>query len=97
MSGTREPRWGASHQCPEYGPIHAGIPLEDNHTLWGGAISNRMRYEANSRRWWIDNGEYASPIRFCPWCGIDLGSLVARIERPGPPLEGTGPLPLERK
>lgn len=74
----RAPRWTARHECPQYAPTNDGIPAEDNHNLYGGAISNRMRHDANGGRWWIDNGEYASPIRFCPWCGVELATLVSK-------------------
>jgi hypothetical protein len=76
MAHKRTPRWTAEHCCPQYDPAHDGIAREDYHDHFGSAISNLMRYEANSARWWIGNGEYASPIRFCPWCGVDLATLT---------------------
>ena len=27
--------------------------------------------------WWADNGEYATPVRFCPWCGIRLDASAS--------------------
>jgi hypothetical protein len=69
---TREPE--RKHECPgrppnddeEHGPRPAPA-------YWGAAIS-QIGYLGG--RWWAISGrmppEYATPIRFCPWCGIDL-------------------------
>lgn len=71
----RAPRWTARHECPDFQVFDDTIPREDYHNMYGGAISNRMALDANSGYWWIDNGEYASAIRFCPWCGVELATL----------------------
>lgn len=42
---------------------------ETPEALWGHAVTH-VGYAAG--RWWAHNGEYASIIRFCPWCGADL-------------------------
>jgi hypothetical protein len=43
---------------------------------YGSAIDSTMEYDLETARWWIGNGEYGSPIRYCPYCGLDLMTLV---------------------
>jgi hypothetical protein len=42
---------------------------EANEALWGHAIT---RIEFAEGRWWAHNAEYATLVRFCPWCGANL-------------------------
>ena len=44
---------------------------EAKEALWGHAVT-RIDYAGG--RWWAHNEEYSSVVRFCPWCGEELGS-----------------------
>jgi hypothetical protein len=39
--------------------------------FYGPAICD-ITYTDGETCWGTDNGEYRSPITFCPWCGIKL-------------------------
>jgi hypothetical protein len=64
------------HDCPKrkehlgagHGPgwDDEGAPSE---RLWGDAV---VRIERVGGRWWAHNGEYATEVSFCPWCGVRL-------------------------
>lgn len=31
----------------------------------------------NEIGWWLGNGEYQSKLRYCPYCGLDLYSILS--------------------
>lgn len=41
---------------------------------YGPAIETTIVFGSDGK-WWAGNGEYATPIAFCPWCGVKLDSL----------------------
>jgi hypothetical protein len=43
--------------------------VDAKEALWGHAVT-RVEFAAGG--WWAHNEEYASVVRFCPWCGVDL-------------------------
>jgi len=53
------------HECKN--PVE--LPKDDY--LYGAAIDN-LFYDEEAKCWIADNGEYGSPIAFCPWCGERL-------------------------
>lgn len=63
------------HVCPEFLAVNKS---EYDFYLWGGAITESMEYHEDVQAWRIDNGEYASAVRFCPYCGLDLMTLVPK-------------------
>lgn len=76
------------HKCAKKAnALHKGLAPE--YDMWGGAIGSDMEYIPEIDRWRIDNGEYASAIAFCPFCGIELATLV--------PTEGRGLELVERR
>jgi hypothetical protein len=95
---------GSRHQCLERGR-HAGLAeraAEDTPTehLYGAAI---VRVEHAAGKWWAHNGEYATEVSFCPWCGLrlaprahdihdDINALFGTRGSPAPAADsGTGP------
>lgn len=62
------------HECPEFDRCWDGITAG----LIGGygeAIGDKLYFREHGGFWVADNGEYASVIRFCPFCGIELRTL----------------------
>lgn len=72
-----------THDCPQYDALNPTelADLPPWFYLHGGAIASAMHYHRAAHRWRIDNGEYASAIAFCPYCGLDLLTLVLVEER----------------
>ncbi len=66
----------AKHRCKKRYNALNSRDLRDGFWKWGGAIEETMRWLPKAKRWRIDNGEYATAIAFCPYCGIDLMTLV---------------------
>lgn len=60
------------HQCPRALALR-NIDLE---SFFGPAISDTMHYYPEKGVWGIDNGEYGTAIAFCPYCGLELMTLV---------------------
>jgi hypothetical protein len=43
---------------------------------WGESVTAIIELEGT---WWAVSGdppEYSTPIQFCPWCGVDLKTLI---------------------
>jgi hypothetical protein len=62
-----------AHVCEER-DRHRGLAVRISDTdppeeLYGAAIT---RIEQLRGRWWAHNGEYATEITFCPFCGAQL-------------------------
>ena len=70
------------HTCPQgaldrfNAALGKGAP-----THWGLIASPRMNqvtgetdisFDETSGHWILDNGEYAGPIFYCPWCRAEL-------------------------
>lgn len=55
------------HNCGQGYPFHEG-----ENCGYGLAIGDGIGYDEKGGKWWIGNGEYNSPVSFCPWCGLDL-------------------------
>ncbi len=55
---------------PDHGKLaHAcAQSLERDHSC--GAAIEEVVFAAGA--WWATNYEYATSIRFCPWCGVKL-------------------------
>jgi len=66
-----------THGCPQ--------KLEDK-ALFGEAFNSVVTTEELSVSdesmppawWWAENNEYASRIKFCPWCGIELEKVIEK-------------------
>lgn len=63
------------HCCPAGDLFDAAI--ERGAYTADGVIASPFRedgiwFSEESASWILDNGEYAGPIFFCPWCGIRL-------------------------
>jgi hypothetical protein len=43
---------------------------------YGAALTEPPFYADGE--WWAGNGEYYSIVRFCPWCGEDLSTLLGK-------------------
>ena len=39
---------------------------------WYGIAISEICYDEKLKCWIADNGEYGSPVAFCPWCGEKL-------------------------
>ena len=56
------------HICPAYRrvtqAVPAGTPIYLTDTMW---------LEANT--WWMGEEDIVCPVRFCPFCGLELKSL----------------------
>jgi hypothetical protein len=66
-----------SHACPRreevtrFGGEESPSPRE-----WGESITAILELEGT---WWAVSGdppEYSTPIQFCPWCGVELKTLI---------------------
>jgi hypothetical protein len=57
----------AIHEC-EAGQ---SIDTTDFDFMYGDAFST-IALDAGESVWGADNGEYRTPIVFCPWCGVRL-------------------------
>jgi len=59
------------HICPDYRtvtkPIPDGAPCYLTDTMW---------FEQG--QWWIGEEDIVCPVRFCPFCGLELKSLEDR-------------------
>lgn len=71
-----------SHDCKERAKVERAVAAADRPapSHWGEAISDVVWLNGN---WWAVAGEppeYATAIRFCPWCGVPLGQGV---QQPG--------------
>jgi hypothetical protein len=64
------------HECARFDAINA-VADPDFH-WYGMAINRRLTWVASARAWRADNGEYAVAVAFCPWCGLDLMTLVPK-------------------
>jgi hypothetical protein len=56
------------HICPDYRTVTRAIS--------GGApiyLTNTMWLEANT--WWMGEEDIVCPVRFCPFCGLELKRL----------------------
>lgn len=53
-------------------------PDDDFDCMYGGAIG-AVVYDEGESSWGADNGEYRSPIAYCPWCGVRLEVPPGRI------------------
>lgn len=62
-----------THECAKYDESRADLKTEDLQSE--EAILGTMVWFAPSKRWWISNGIYTSPIYFCPYCGLELSKL----------------------
>jgi hypothetical protein len=58
-----ELRWKAIEECVTALKAH------------GPAFEATFYNFGDSPYFWTDNGEYTTPIRFCPFCGMDLFTL----------------------
>ena len=64
------------HECDKFEDIDMG---NEHGYPWGAAIDNLMWYAGG--HWWIGNDEYASSVIYCPYCGIELDTLLENSER----------------
>lgn len=56
------------HICPNYRTVTRAIP--------GGApiyLTDTMWFEQG--QWWMGEEDIVCPVRFCPFCGLELKSL----------------------
>ena len=67
------------HDCGKGEEAHKGEDGAPLHCGYGEAIQDGIGYDIDARRWWIGNGEYSSPVYFCPWCGLDLETKLTEI------------------
>lgn len=67
---------GLEHVCKKFEEANKGLTVKDYG--YGPATFDSMIYVEANKRWWMDNGEYASPIIYCPYCGIKLDSLLRK-------------------
>ena len=68
-----------THYCEKYRNLIKEVKKLDSekqHYMFGPAITDYMFNYEDSIFWWIDNGEYSSPILFCPYCGLELKTLL---------------------
>jgi hypothetical protein len=56
------------HTCSKYDKYQV-----DTFDYYYGNALDPYIYQDESGNWGVGNGEYASPIGYCPWCGIKLG------------------------
>lgn len=67
---------------------HCGLPdrdydeLEDPFEgLWGkcgAAVEDCLEHEDGTL--WVDNGEYASRVNYCPFCGYSTKEKITKME-----------------
>ena len=68
-----------THHCEKYKNLIKEVGelgSEKQHYMFGNAITDSIHNFEDSKFWWIDNDEYASPILFCPFCGLELKTLL---------------------
>jgi len=58
------------HKCPQRDRVvrSFGEKLGSH----GPAFENEPEYDSQHKCWAVTNGEYASPVWFCPFCGAEL-------------------------
>lgn len=62
---------GDQHRCPERLQC---LNADDSNALFGHAVTMVTKFED---RWYAENGEYATVVRFCPFCGGRLHGEAA--------------------
>lgn len=75
----REGSGSQRHRCPHRDAVHnaADGRVAPAPRHWGAAITEILQSDGS---WWAVSGdpaEYATPVRFCPFCGADLQSEAA--------------------
>ena len=69
------------HGCPQVTQDRFQAALADHAPTGYGLIAGPLPnargetdivFDEQSGHWGLDNGEYAGPIFYCPWCGVDL-------------------------
>ena len=63
--------WMHPSQCR---PKEGGHRCELNTDEAGAGAAVDACYEDEQGRYWVENGEYASMVHFCPVCGKKAGS-----------------------
>ena len=46
---------------------------------YGAAISSVLTVDERSGFWSVGNGEYCSPVLFCPYCGVELAKVETGV------------------
>jgi len=65
------------HKCPEYYSVTAEPGKNTpRHFGYGKALEAEIFYNETDKAWEAGNGEYATPVRFCPFCGVDLWGIA---------------------
>lgn len=68
------------HNCNKLGAVYRDIKERcvTQHYAHGEAFSNTFVNYGDSEYFWTDNNEYTNPILFCPYCGLDLRTLLIK-------------------
>lgn len=68
------------HKCQEKEYLYNKYDYHTIRQLGYGEAIGEIKYSEEFKLWHTDNDEYASPINFCPFCGINLGKLIQDLE-----------------
>ena len=62
------------HICPDYRKVTRavpdGAPVYLTDTMWF-----ERHCKSNGGQWWMGEEDIVCPVRFCPFCGLELKSL----------------------
>jgi len=71
------------HICPQYRTVTKsipdGAPIYLTDTMWFERhCGSNGHCKSNAGQWWMGEEDIVCPVRFCPFCGLELKSLEDR-------------------